>query len=435
MTLASAVEPCRSAKFLANVVGLHLSAGVRLRSRTRGTVTPPDQRHPTISTDYTLERPAHWHHANLDAIREQSPFTFNDSTYGFWMINRCDHVREALQTPEVFTCEATGVLAEPGQKPRLLPQNLDGAEHMAYRHILNPWFGPRAIERTAPLARRRAADLIDELQPKGRCDLATDFAMQYPTEIFLAHLGLPIEDGERLVPLVEAMFQGFFGGDTGEMAQTVAELKAYFRRQFKDRDNNPRDPATDFITHLMTADMDGRPFPEDDRVTLAFTIMLAGLDTTRSTLGYIFHHLATYPDDRKWLLEDLTRLPMAIEEFLRLYSLLIQIGRTVATDTDFHGCPLQKGDMVWLGAATANRDPREFDRPTDFDRNRTSNRHLAFGAGPHRCLGAHLARKELLIVLEEWLKRIPDFRLTPRVEIAERGGQLMLTSLPLEWDR
>lgn len=394
----------------------------------------PTPRFPTVSTDFTTERPAHWYHQHLDEVREESPFSFNDSTYGFWMVHRYDHVREALQSPDIFTNQRTSALGNPDHKPRLLPQNLDGAEHMAYRHVLNPWFGPRAVERTAPLARRRAAEMIDALRPAGRCDLAVEFAMQYPTEIFLAHLGLPLEDGERLLPLVEAMFRGFFGGDPDEMEATVDELKAYFRAQFEDRERNPRDPRTDFLSYLMTTRMEERSFPEEDRVTLAFTIMLAGLDTTRSALGYIFSHLATRADDRAWLQEDLTRLPQAIEEFLRLHTLLLQVGRQVARDTEFHGCPLRAGDIVWLGAASANRDPREFDRPDEFVPDRRVNRHLAFGAGPHRCLGAHLARKELVIVIEEWLTRIPDFRLARDVDLRERGGQLMLRSVPLEWD-
>ena len=394
----------------------------------------PDPRYPTISTDFTLERPAHWYHGELNEVREAAPFTFNDATFGFWMINRYEHVRDALQMPEVFTNQRTSALGNPEHKPRLLPQNLDGAEHMAYRHVLNPWFGPRAIERTAPLARRRAVEMIEELRPAGRCDLGIEFAMQYPTEIFLAHLGLPLEDGERLLPLVEAMFRGFFGGDPGEMDATVAALKDYFRAQFADRERNPRDPATDFVTHIMTTEIDGRTAPNEDRVTLAFTIMLAGLDTTRSALGYVFHHLATHPDHRAWLLEDLARVPAAVEEFLRLYTLLLQVGREVSTDIDFHGCPLKQGDIVWLGTASANRDPREFERPDEFVPQRRGNRHLGFGAGPHRCLGMHLAREELLIVLQEWLIRIPEFRLSSPTDICERGGQRMLTSVRLEWE-
>ena len=394
----------------------------------------PDQRYPTISTDFTVPRPAHWYHRELNEIRDTAPFTFNDATYGFWMFNRYEQVRDALQMPEVFTNQRTSALGNPAHKPRLLPQNLDGPEHMAYRQVLNPWFGPRAIERTAPLARRRAVEMIEELRPAGSCDLAVEFAMQYPTEIFLGHLGLPLEDGEQLLPLVEAMFRGFFGGDPGEMDATVDALKDYFRRQFADRERNPRDPATDFVTDIMTTELDGRPFPAEDRVTLAFTIMLAGLDTTRSALGYVFHHLATHPDHRAWILEDMSRLPAAVEELLRLYTLLLQVGREVSTDIEFHGCPLHQGDIVWLGTAAANRDPREFDRPDEFVPDRRTNRHLAFGAGPHRCLGMHLAREELRIVLEEWLTRIPDFRLAPDASLQERGGQLMLTTVPLEWD-
>ena len=172
---------------------------------------------------------------------------------------------------------------------------------------------------------------------------------------------------------------------------------------------------------------------EDDVLTLTFTIMIAGLDTTRSALGYIFHHLATHPDDRQWLLDDLTRIPQAVEEFVRLYTLVIQDGRFVTQDIDFHGCPMKQGDIVWLGLASANRDPRQFECADQFVRERQSNKHLGFGAGAHRCLGAHLARHELVIVLEEWLQRIPHFELVEGVEITERGGQLMLHQVPLTW--
>lgn len=388
---------------------------------------------PVVSTDFTQDRPAHWHHATLDALAAESPFTFNDSTYGFWMIHGYEHVREALRTPEVFSNRVTGALGDPTRRTRLLPQNLGGREHMAYRHVLNPWFGPTQVERTAPLARRRAVEMIEELLPTGRCEMTGGFGMRYPTEIFLAHLGLPIEDGPWMVPLVESMFRGFFGGDPAETRETVSTLKDYFRERFAERETSPRDPATDFVTAMSQIELDGVPFPYEDRITMCFTIMLAGLDTTRSALGFIFEHLATHPDDRAWLVDDLDRLPLALEEMLRLYPLLIQDGRYVEQDVDFHGCPLRKGDVVWLGLATANRDPSVFADPDRFVRDRAANRHLAFGAGPHRCLGAHLARKELLIVLEEWLRRIPDFELEPGAELTERGGQLMLREVPLVW--
>ena len=127
-------------------------------------------------------------------------------------------------------------------------------------------------------------------------------------------------------------------------------------------------------------------------------------------------------------------IPDAVEEFVRLYGLLIQDGRYVAEDIDFHGCPMRKGDIVWLGLAAADRDPRKFEDPDEFRLDREFTKHLAFAAGGHRCLGAHLARSELIVALEEWLRRIPDFRLAEDGELQERGGQLMLLRVPLEWD-
>ena len=129
------------------------------------------------------------------------------------MVNRYEHVRAALMMSDAFSNTKTSVLGDREHKPRLLPQNLNGAEHMAHRRILNPWFGPVAIDRTESLARRRCQELLDGLMRVGHTDLVSEFALQYPTEVFLAHLGLPIEDGVVLLPLVEAMFRGFFGGD------------------------------------------------------------------------------------------------------------------------------------------------------------------------------------------------------------------------------
>jgi cytochrome P450 len=316
----------------------------------------------------------------------------------------------------------------------LIPQNLNGQEHVWYRHVINPWFSPGSIKRIVPLARERCITLIEDLKPKGQCDLTHEFAMQFPTEIFLGLLGLPFEDGAKMLPLVEAMFRGFFGGDPDEMAQTVAEMKGYFEAVLDERLVNPRDITTDFVSFLLQTKVGDEPLSHEDLVTMAFTIMIAGLDTTRSALGYIFNHLATHEDDRKFLIEHPERIPDAVEEFLRLYALVFQDGRYVAQDIDFHGCPMKQGDIIWIGLASANRDPRAFDRPDEFVIDRKGNKHFGFGVGAHRCLGAHLARSELVIVLQEWLKRIPEFRMANKEPLMERGGQLMLMSVPIEWD-
>jgi cytochrome P450 len=284
-----------------------------------------------------------------------------------------------------------------------------------------------------PHSRVRCATLIDKVRPTGHCDFVADFGILYPTEIFLSLIGLPVEDGPRFVDWVEAIFGGFHGHDSTAADVAAADVTAYFEAVVADREKSRRDPATDFVSYMLEAQIDDQPLPREDVVTTCLTIMLAGLDTTRSALGYIFHHLATHDADRTRI-RDPQFADRAIEEFLRLYSLLIQDGRYVAEDIEFHGCPMKKGDMISLGIISANRDPRKFERPDDFFVERGVNPHVAFGLGPHRCLGMHLARRELSIGIEEWHARIPDYRLGEGTELMERGGQLTIQALPLEWD-
>jgi cytochrome P450 len=261
-----------------------------------------------------------------------------------------------------------------------------------------------------------------------------EFAIRFPTDMFLATLGLPIEDGAQFLVWVEKIFAGFFGTDPQGAMTAEAAMHEYFDAAANDRIRHPWDPDTDFLTRMTNAEIDGEKISRHDLLVICLTLMAAGLDTTRSALGYIFHHLATHEEDRRRIVEDPSRTPAAIEEFIRLYPLVFQDGRMVKSDIDFRGCPMRKGDVVWLGLASANRDPRKFDDPDSFlmDRPNVSH-HLGFGAGPHRCLGMHLARHELLIVLNEWHKRIPDYEIDATGPLMERGSQLSLRALPLRW--
>jgi cytochrome P450 len=388
---------------------------------------------PVVDTDYRLDRPAFWHYANLNELREAGPAFWNTVNGGFWMVTRYAEIREALQNNAVFTNDVLNPLSQREDHMLLLPQHLNPPEHVKYRHILNPWFSPAAVDRITPLARSRCAALIDELAGTGSCDFVSDFGIVYPTEMFLAFIGLPVEDGKLFLPWVEAIFSGFFGGDPHAAGAAVRGAITYFEEVTADREQRPRDPTTDLVTHLLQSTVDDQPLPRDQVTTICVTLMLAGLDTTRSQLGYIYHHLATHDDDRRLLIERPELIPSAVEEFIRLYSLILTSGRYVAEDIDFHGCPMKKGDAVWLGLTSANRDPRVFPDPDRFVPDRQPNPHLAFAAGAHRCLGAHLARKELVVALEEWHARIPDYRLAGDEPLMERGGQLTLLTLPLTW--
>jgi cytochrome P450 len=292
------------------------------------------------------------------------------------------------------------------------------------------------VKRLEPLLRRRCAELVAELVPNGGCDLVSEFAIRVPTEMFLATLGLPVEDGPQFVIWVEKVFDGFFGIDVAGAAQAGAAIQAYFDAAIEERLRTPRDADSDFLTHMLGAEIDGEPLSRSDLRVICLTLMAAGLDTTRSMLGYVFHHFAQHPDQRGLIVADPARTPAAIEELIRLYPLVIMSGRLVKQDVDFHGVAMKAGDVVWLGLGSANRDPRKYENPNQFIPDRPHVRsQLAFAAGPHVCLGMHLARHELVVAVDEWHRQIPDYRITSPHTLMERGGGVLsLRSLPLRWD-
>lgn len=386
---------------------------------------------PVIHTDYREDKPAFWHFGDLNEVRELGPVVWNSQ--GYWMITRYEEAKEALRMDDVFTNERVNAF-DPDMEMRLLPQNLGGPAHTKLRAVLNHWFSPGMVKNLDEMSRRRCADLVGAVAPLGRCDLVADFGILYPTEVFLTIVGLPVSDGPVFVEWVEAIFGGFHGHDTDAASEAGAAVQAYFEDAVTGREERPLDPATDFISYLLDARIDDDPISHGDIVTICSTIMLAGLDTTRSAIGYVWEYLATHDDVRRRIINEPAIIPRAIEEFLRLYSLLIQDGRYVGKDVEFHGARMKQGEMVSVGLIPANRDPRKFERPDEFYVDRGVNPHIAFGLGPHRCLGMHLARRELQIALEEWHALIPDYRKAADVQLIERGGQLSLRELPLAWD-
>jgi len=389
---------------------------------------------PVVHTDYRVDRPLFEHYALLDADRETAPFLRADFTpVPFWMVTRYEHVLEALQMPDVFGSEVINAM-DPRMDIEVLPNVLNPPAHTKLRRVLNRWFSPAAVRRLEPLVLSRCVELIEELKPRGECDLVAEFAIRFPTEMFLATLGLPVEDGTRFLVWVEKIFAGFFGHDPQGAQQAQTEMHQYFNAAADDRVKHPRDPETDFMTRMVQAEIDGEKISREDLLVICLTLMAAGLDTTRSALGYIFYYLATHEGDRRRIIADPSLTPKAVEEFIRIYPLVFQDGRLVKQDIDFHGCPMKKGDVVWLGLASANRDPRKFEHPEEFVVGRpNATHHLGFGAGPHRCLGMHLARHELVIAINEWHTRIPDYEIASTEPLTERGGQLSLNKLPLRW--
>jgi cytochrome P450 len=373
-----------------------------------------------------------------DRLREETPVFFNTFAQGYWVFTHHDAVRDIYRDTTRF-CSESFTPWEPEPVYRFVPTQIDGPDHTKYRQMLNAWFSPGAVEEVTPVAREICRRITSEFADKGRCDFIEDFALRYPTEVFLTLIGVPVSVAPDFVRWVDEFFLGF-SGDPEHLPAMVAALESirqYWGDVLEERRDEPEPRRGDLASHLMHCTMDGRPLTDTELLDMLVVLVLAGLDTTRASLGMLFRHLAQHPEHRRRLVEDPSLIPGAVEESLRFYTIIFSDGRKVIRDTEFYGVPLKKGDMVCGLVAGANRDPSVYERADEFLIERTGNHHLGFAGGPHRCLGAHLARREMQIVVEEWLKVIPDFRLaTDERELVERGGGAMLSlySLPLEWD-
>lgn len=392
---------------------------------------------PVIHLDASapLEAGAHWEKAN--ALRETSPAFFNTHAQGYWVFTRYDEVREMYQHPEIFSSEAITPW-DPDPVYRFVPTQIDPPDHAKYRQLISRWFAPNAVNRITPQAHEIGQRLVADLATKGECDFVSDFAMRLPTEIFLMIIGVPHSDADLFVPWVEDFFAGF-GGDLEQQAAMGAALggiRGYWEKVLEDRRHDVVPREDDFVSLLVNSKIDDEPLGDVLILDILTVLVLAGLDTTRGQLGYLFRHLAENPDDRHRLIAEPELIPTAVEESLRMYTIIFGDGRKVAQDTDFHGCPLNKGDMVYGLVSGANRDPRVYENPDEFIVDRKANNHLGFAGGPHRCLGAHLARRVMQVAVEEWLKVIPDFAVKSDEPLMERGGGAMLTllTLPLTWE-
>ncbi|CAN5549395.1 hypothetical protein BH24ACT5_BH24ACT5_05270 [soil metagenome] len=237
-------------------------------------------------------------------------------------------------------------------------------------------------------------------------DAATQYAQHIPVRVIARMLGLPVADDELFRQFIHHIFEGITL-DPAERLARFEPLDRYIDEQIAAHAASPRD---DLISYLLDARLFGEPLhPEHVRGTIVL-LLVAGIDTTWSAIGSSLLHLATHPDDRARLIAEPGLVPFAVEEFLRAFA-PVTMARMVATDHDFHGCPMRADEWILLPFPAANRDPAVFDRADDVVIDRKENRHAAFGLGIHRCLGSNLARLELRVAVEEFLARIPDFEL------------------------
>jgi cytochrome P450 len=351
-----------------------------------------------------------------DDLREDLRVFWSPTFGGFWCLTRYDDIHEAFQRPDVFSSRMQAI---PGREVRLLPISLDPPEHTGYRRLLNRPFSPGTIELLESELRALANALIDPIVERGACDFIEDFAQRLPTEMFLKLLGLPRADVDTFLDWNNTLLHVHDDGDGAARKQRAGqEINEYLARYIDERG---ADPSDDLVSLLLACELHGVPLPRDDVQAMTFLLFMAGLDTVTSALGWSWRYLAGHPAHRERIVADPAVIPNAIEELLRYHS-FVNDGRFITQDVEFAGVSMKAGERIMLPTAAAGRDPAQFPDPHVVDFDRSPNRHLAFAAGPHRCLGSHLARTELRIAMEEWHLRIPEYRMAPGAEVRFHGG-------------
>jgi len=393
---------------------------------------------PVRNFDFAASKPEGTWRQTYDELRDQFPWFRNEFGPGFWTFVNHQGILEILQDPKTFSSSSVSPI-DPDPPYKWIPEMLDGEEHKQWRRQLGPLFAPGAVARLDATVRQRAVELIDAIADKGWCDFMDDFAQQFPTTIFLELMGLPVDELGQFLEWEAAILHTPKTSDASEDSSSAENqttqmnamiaVMGRFAAIIAERREQPRD---DIISKAIQYQIDGQPVSDQDLLSFCLLMFMAGLDTVTMTLGWSFLHLARHPKDRQRLVDDAESIPNAVEEFLRAYAIVIP-ARKVMVDTEVQGCPLKAGEMVSLPLIAATRDENAFVNATTIDIDRSPNNHIAFGAGPHRCLGAHLARRELKIAMEEWHKRIPTYELAPGAELLEYGGQIGLASLPLRW--
>jgi cytochrome P450 len=273
--------------------------------------------------------------------------------------------------------------------------------------------------------------LVEEVATVGECDFVSEFALRFPTEAFLSMTGVDPTDADLFVPWVEDFFRGF-GGDSDGLAAMAAALdgiREYWVAALDERRGEALPREGDLASHLLHSTFDERPLSDAEMLDMLTVLVLAGLDTTRATLGYLFRHLAARPDHRRRLIDEPELIPSAVEEALRFYTIIFGDGRKVTRDTEFHGVQLKQGDMVYALVSGANRDPRAYERADEFVIDRRRNQHMGFANGPHRCLGAHLARRELAVMFQKLFQRLPDIQAVEPPQLLDPVSMPLVTGV------
>lgn len=367
----------------------------------------------------------------LNEMAAKCPMARSEVGHGYWVINRYQDVKKAAQDWRTFSSAHGYQVNRPDGAPVILPEESDPPYHNDWRSALNPFFSPAAVAEYESDIRTMANELIDRFITSGKCNFVSDFSSQLPGMVFFqCVMGVPVED---LPELFEAIDKGTFGPPE-ERPGYFVKVNDYLDDYLKRRSQEP--PRGDVVDRVNEGvDKDGQPCSWEDKVAIVLDLVFGGLATTTHVMTAAMNHLANNDEDRRALAADPSLVAGAVEEFVRLFPPVVAPGRYVTKDVELGGVQLRAGDWVALNYAAASRDEDVTSNPTEFDLRRQQVVHSAFGVGVHRCLGSHLARLELKVTVEEFLRRIPEFWVPQGHKPSYETGQLRtMTSLELAFD-
>jgi cytochrome P450 len=385
-----------------------------------GIVTDWTTDYDILDPDYVADPAPVW-----DDLRQHCPVAHTERWGSSWLPTRYADVAAVAHDVAHFSSRDVGVLSftEEERPPPpinipLPPIDADPPLHTWTRRLLLPWFSHARVDSYEPVTRQLCNRLIEGFIGAGSADAARDYAQQIPVRVIGLVLGVPDDMADTFTGWVQNVLE--FAHDEARSSAGRDGIAGYLLGQLEERRTNPGD---DLISDLLHTDVDGAPIDDLNIMGMAALTLIAGVDTTWSSIGSSMLHLATHPDDARRLVDEPELLPVAIEELLRAYS-PVTMARIAVDDVEVGGCPVRAGDKVILNFPAANRDPAMFDRPGEVILDRAENRHVAFGLGIHRCAGSNLARMELRVAIEEWLRHIPSFRLAPDAQVTWAGGQV-----------
>ena len=369
----------------------------------------------------------------LDAYAQQCPM--HERAPGWYTVTRMD---ECVEINRHRGVAGNGSTRGMGGDDKLIPLDIDGELHTHFRKLIDPVFAPKRI---APLADRiatQAGALLDQFVVNGETELFSTFCQPLPSLIFLSILGLPADELPFFLEIKEGILRHDPLADPDEVdrQQEVArkQCAAYFGKLYDERTASG-DLGDDLLGWLIGSSVDGHELTREQFLNIMLLMIVGGLDTVSASLSCILSWLARHPEQRRWILEDASRWPAAIEELLRFESPVPQGFRQAQEDVEINGTQYPAGTYFIMSWPAINLDPATFTNPLEVDLQRSPNPHVVFASGWHRCLGSHLARLELRVAMEEFHKRIPEYSVKSGTELQYVPlGVRQVMNLPIVWN-